>query len=114
MTWKQLQKYLQERLVLIGLTFIDSNGEVIEQYQTHGIIQELTDDGIFRILRKDGTVFQMPYDKDTIKQAAKGEYRERSTGVIVKDPDFIMTWEIIVGAGDDLEPVKKYGDVPVD
>ena len=114
MNWEQLQKSLQQKLILIGLTFIDENGKLIEQYQTHGLIMELTDDGILKIERKDRAIFQMPYDKDAIKKAAKGEYREKLTGAIVKDPDFMMTWEIVVGAGDNLESVKKYGYVPVD
>jgi hypothetical protein len=114
MTWKQLQEFLKGKTFLIGLTFVDQHGKLIEQYQTHGMVLALTDEGLFKIERSDGSIFQMPYDKDTIGTAKKGEYRERSTGVIVKDPDFIMTWEITTGDNDNLEDVKKHGYIPAD
>ncbi len=114
MTWEQLQEYLKGKTFLIGLTFIDKNGDLIEQYQTHGTVSELTNDGLFKIKRNDGSIFQMPYDKDTIKKADKGEYRERATGEIVKDPDFIMTWEITTTADGNLEETKRHGYIPAD
>ncbi len=112
MTYQQLQEYLQGKSFLIGLTFIDNEGELIEQYQTHGIVSELTNDGLFKIERNDNSIFQMPYDKDTIKKADKGEYRLRATKEVVIDPDFIMTWEIITNGNDNLEQTKKHGYIP--
>jgi hypothetical protein len=112
MTYKQLQKDLQGKVILIGLTFIDNEGELIEQYQTHGIVSELTSDGLIKIERKDNTIFQMPYDKDTIKKAEKGEYRLRTTKEVIIDPDFLMTWEICTNGNDILEQTKKYGYIP--
>ena len=114
MTWEQLQVYLNGKIFLIGLTFIDRDGKLIEQYQTHGVVTELTDDGLFKIKRKDSSIFQMPYDPDTISKAGKGEYREKGTGEIVKDPDFIMTWEITTIDGDNLENTKQNGYIPGD
>ena len=114
MTWEQLQAYLKDKMFLIGLTFIDQSGQLIEQYQTHGTVLELTDDGLFKIERKGNSIFQIPYDKDSIKKADKGEYREKGTGTIVKDPDFIMTWEITTFENDNLEDIKKHGYIPGD
>jgi hypothetical protein len=114
MTWEQLQLYLKGKIFLIGLTFVDQDGQSIEQYQTHGIVLELADDGLFKIERKDQSIFQMPYDKDTIRKADKGEYREKGTGEIVKNPDFIMTWEIIAIENDHLEDIKEHGYIPRD
>ena len=112
MTYEQLQEFLRGKVFLIGLTFIDNEGELIEQYQTHGIVSELTDDGLIRIKRKDNSIFQMPYDKDTINKADKGEYRLRATKEVVIDPDFLMTWEISTSGNDDLEKTKMYGYIP--
>jgi len=112
MTWEQLREYLKGKTFLIGLTFLNKNGDLIEQFQTHGTVSELTDDGLLRIKRNDGSIFQMPYNKDTIQQADKGEYRERTTGDIVKDPNFIMTWEITTTNDDNLEETKKHGYIP--
>jgi hypothetical protein len=112
MTYKQLQEYLKGKTFLIGLTFIDKEDKLIEQYQTHGTVSELTNDGLIKIERKDKTIFQMPYDKETINKAEKGEYKLRATKEVVIDPDFIMTWEISTNGNDDLEKTKMYGYIP--
>ena len=110
--FEQLQNFLKGKVFLIGLTFVDKGGELIEQYQTHGTVEKLTDDGILRIRRSDGSIFQMPYDKDTIQKTEEIEYREKTTEVIIKNPDYLMTWEIVTDRGDDLEDVKSLGYVP--
>ena len=112
MTYEQLQEYLKGKVFLIGLTFIDKEGELIEQYQTHGIVSELTNDGLIRLKRKEETIFQMPYYKENIKKAEKGEYKLRATKEIVIDPDFLMTWEINTNSNDNLEKTKIYGYIP--
>ncbi|MDQ2773258.1 MAG: hypothetical protein M3Y54_22460 [Bacteroidota bacterium] len=114
MTWEELKAYLKGKYFLIGLTFINEDGRLIEQYQTNGFVQELADDGLLKIIRNDGGIFQIPYDKDTIRQAEKGEYREKATGQIIKDPDFMMTWQIVTEENDDLEEIKKHGHIPAD
>ena len=71
-----------------------------------------TDNGLIRIIRKDNSIFQIPYGKDTIYKADKGEYRLRATKEVVIDPDFLMTWEISTNGNDDLEEMKMYGYIP--
>ena len=112
MTWRQFQHYLKGKVFLIGLTFTDKEGKVIERYQTHGTVKRLTNDGIFKIRRDDHSIFQIPYEKETIRLAKDGKYREKSTGEIVEDPDFIMTWEIVTDRADELEHVKRFGYIP--
>lgn len=112
MDLNEIEVSLKGKVFLIGLTIINNNHEVVEQYQTHGIFHQLTDSGLIRIKRKDGSIFQLPYDNDAIKSLEKGEYRERSTGEIIKDPDFLMTWEIRISDGEDTEVIKKHGYIP--
>jgi hypothetical protein len=109
MTWEQLQKFLKAKVFLIGLTFIDQDEKIIEQYQTSGTLFELSDSGLLRFTRRDGSIFQMPYDKDTIKKAVAGEYREKSTGDIIVNPDYITTWEIKVKHSEDISEIKQRG-----
>ncbi len=109
MTWEELQKFIKGKRFLIGLTFIDADGKVIEQYQTNGIVDQLSDNGVFDIVRNNGSLFQIPYDKDAIRKAEKGEYREKATGQIITNPDFILTWEIVTEETDDLDEIKKHG-----
>ena len=111
MTWKQLREHLVGKKFLVGLTFLDKYGDCVEQFQTHGIVDELTDEGLFRIKRKDNSIFQMPYDQDSIQKAEDMEYRETGTGEIILNPDFIMTWEIITSENDNLDEIKRIGVV---
>ncbi len=113
MTWRQLRNYLKGKVVLVGLTFIDQEGKVIERYQTHGTIAKLTIDGFFKIIRDDNSVFRIPYLKETIKKAKEGKYREVSTGETIENPDLIMTWKVKTSDHTDLEEIKRYGYMPV-
>lgn len=113
MTWRELRNHLKGKVFLIGLTFIDEQGEIMEQYQTHGTVSKLTVDGFFKIVREDHSIFTIPYDKDTIRKAKEGEYREKTTGEIITNPDYIMTWEIKTNQTDDLEDIKKRGYTPI-
>lgn len=109
MTWEELQEYLKGKMFMIGLSFIDKDGQLIEQHQTHGTVLELTNDGLFRIKQDDNSIFQIPYDKETIEKAKNSEYKEKRTGKIVINPDFITTWEITVTDADNVDKIKKHG-----
>lgn len=113
MNWRQLRNYLKGKVVLVGLTFIDQEGKIIERYQTHGTIAKLTIDGFFKIIREDNSVFRIPYLKETIKKAKEGKYREVSTGETIENPDFIMTWKVKTSDHTDLEEIKRHGYMPV-
>jgi hypothetical protein len=112
MTWEEFQKFIKGKVFLIGLTFVDSDEQLIEQYQTSGTVEKLDDSGIFKFRRLDGSIFQLPYDQETINEAYEGEYRERETGNIITNPDFITTWKIVVNNADNLEEMKLNGYNP--
>jgi hypothetical protein len=80
--------------LLIGLTYVTYSGELIEQKQLHGIVEQISrEDGI--VLRlPDGSTHRLPPDLRGIQQAPPGTYRLRSTGEEVHDPDFLYTWTI--------------------
>ena len=112
MTWEEFQMFLKGKIFLIGLTFVDQDEKLIEQYQTSGTVNELTDDGLLIFKRADGSLFQLPFDKETIREAPKGEYREKSTGNVIVNPDYITTWEIKVDSTDNLDEMKREGYIP--
>ena len=112
MTFQKLQKHLQNKIVLIGLSFSDENGEFIENYQTHGSIKELREDGILTIIKRDGNIFQLPYDPDNITKAPKGDYKEKSTGLVITNPDFLIQWEISLKDEKNLNTIKEVGYKP--
>jgi hypothetical protein len=100
-TWDESQgKGLLGKYVLIGLTFTDAEGNVLEQAQRHGIVERAeADAGVEIRLRSpgrawDGELYRLPPDLRAFSPARPGIYHLRSTGEDVEDPDFTATWEI--------------------
>ena len=81
------------KTILVGITFYDKNGEFVEQSQRCGEIVSINESTIF-IKQKDGEEFGIPNDPTAIETANPGEYRLRSTGEVVENPDFISTWNV--------------------
>lgn len=79
--------------ILVGVTFVDSEGELIEQRQVHGRIRciDPTDGMVIAIHDSDETLV-LPPDLSSVRAAPRGEYRLRSTGEVVIDPDLLCTW----------------------
>jgi hypothetical protein len=88
--------------VLIGVTRISSNGSV-EQDQYVGVA-EIEDRGTFCLVNvdcTDGETRSYPFDVRAIERANPGEYRLRSSGEIIRNPDFLMKWEVSQGSEDE-------------
>ena len=109
MNWNELQKSLKDKIFLIGITFINENEDVIENYQTSGKVLELTDDGMITFLRENKSDFQIPYDERAIMKAEKGDYKEKSTGKIIVNPDYISRWKIEVKDHFRIDEIKEVG-----
>jgi hypothetical protein len=79
--------------VLVGLTYLDAEGEVEEQEQFHGVIVEGggPDEGVTLKRADTGEVVTLP---PGLEPAEPGEYTLRSSGETVVDPDFVATWTI--------------------
>ena len=84
-----LEALLGKRL-LVGISYVKANGEVDEEVQFVGTVTSV--DPLVAIDRGDGRTFTLPPDPDAFERAAPGEYRLRSTGEVVIDPDFVSTW----------------------
>lgn len=110
-SWEDLHHLLQGCTLLIGITFVDEGGNVVEQFQTHGVFEALSSDHVMGIRRADGSLFHLPYEPTTIVEAAPGDYRERSTGVVVTDPDYLVRWTITVNPHlpQTREEIKRQG-----
>ena len=81
------------KTILIGLTYYTANNEFIEQNQYWGKVVESNENRIL-VKLNDGEIFRLPPDLSSTQIAAPGEYRLRSTGEIVVNPDYLTTWNI--------------------
>ena len=79
------------KVMLIGLTYYTHDDVFIEQRQYWGTVTESNEKTIC-VKQKNGEVFTLPPDLRSTKSAPPGEYRLRSTGEVIVDPDFITTW----------------------
>lgn len=83
--------------VLVGVAYHDHKDKFLEQRQLHGIIVSADARQGFAIeLRgqRSGETFWLPPDLRPFEAARPGEYRLRSTGEVVADPDLLCTWII--------------------
>lgn len=81
------------KVLLVGITYYTHDNEYIEQKQFYGTVTE-ANKTLIRVKQKDGTDFTLPPDLSSTKRARKGEYKLRSTGEIVIDPDYLTTWNL--------------------
>jgi hypothetical protein len=81
--------------VLVGLTFERASGEAIAQVQLHGEITHVDAHHGIRLRRAGtGELFWLPPDLGALEKAQPGEYRLRSTGEVLVDPDLLSIWTI--------------------
>jgi hypothetical protein len=80
--------------VIIGLTYYDHNDTFLEQVQLHGDIVRFDQAEAVVRLSSTGELFILPPDPSAFVEAAPGEYRLRSTGEVIVDPDLTSSWTI--------------------
>ncbi len=85
--------------VLVGMTYVDNDGEPIEQRQKHGVVVRADDEGVYVRQSGSGEEFWLPPHRASFQEAEKGEYQLRETGEVVVDPDLLATWTIRPGPG---------------
>lgn len=94
---KTFAKKLLGKSILIGVSVIDSEGNCESQQQMHGLVKSASEtDGILILLNGCflGNEWKMPPDTSCINVAEPGEYNLKATGEVIKNPDFLCTWEV--------------------
>jgi len=97
------------KLVIIGISFYDSNENLIEIFQTHGIVEKTEDSQILQIRKNDNGIFQLPFYPETIQEAPSGEYSEKSSSTIITKPDYMILWDLSVKDQEIIDKVKEFG-----
>jgi hypothetical protein len=92
-----LAKELPGKLILVGLTYFESDGSCVEQQQFFGRVTSAHErTGILLDLegQRAGEKYNLPPDMRSLFEADPGEYRLRTTGETVTDPDFTVTFAL--------------------
>lgn len=82
------------KVLLIGVTLLDKNENVLEQIQVFGPIKRIDGNGVVIKRNVSGADLVIPPDFENIHKAKTGEYKLRSTGEVVIDPDFVSSWTV--------------------
>jgi hypothetical protein len=99
---------LLDKILLIGITVLDNNDELITQIQVYGPVIKSNADGIVICRNQTQKEFTIPPDFDNVSEAQPGEYKLRSTGEIIIDPDYLSSWTVRCSSKDQ---VKQYSEV---
>lgn len=100
---------LIDKILLIGITVLDEKDEIISQVQVYGPIIRVTDDLI--VIRRNETQaeFTIPAYLDNVKEAKPHEYKLRTTGEIVTNPDYLSSWTVHFDSEEQVEEYAKVG-----
>jgi hypothetical protein len=97
--WDQSEAdWLVGKTILVGITRVAADratiksqgqyhGKIVRADRSSGIVIEC--DGVW-----SGTTVTLPPHTGAIHPADPGEYRLRSTGEVIKNPDVLTTWSI--------------------
>ena len=81
--------------VLVGVTALDHKGKLVEHKQFYGKVTQADPREGFRVEllgEAEGRVEWLPPDTRPFQKARPGEYRLKSTGEVVVDPDYTAMW----------------------
>lgn len=82
--------------ILIGVTYLDSKGNFIEQEQMHGVLKAASPQGISITLKgsRNGQSWNMPPSLDVISLAQPGIYTLKETSEAIENPNLLAAWTI--------------------
>lgn len=88
--------------VLIGLSYYDHEGTLIDRTEMYGTVLSVNPDSIKVELegKHKGENISLPRNLRAFKKAEQGTYTLHSTGEEVVNPDYTTTWNVIKKAPD--------------
>ena len=80
------------KYALVGVTYVDADGSVRKQIQIHGRITAVAETAVTMLLNGSEEVFTLPPILAAFEPAQPGEFRLRSTGEVVVNPDLLASF----------------------
>jgi hypothetical protein len=82
------------KTVLIGITRLDHDDELIEKTEKFGRIVSVDQHSGIKVDVGEPELFTLPPTPENFNDARPGVYRLRSTGETIEDPDLTTIWTI--------------------
>lgn len=102
---------LLHKTILVGITYLDSNEQLLRQEQFCGIITS-SNDSVVEIKLKNSDVRRIP--NDLILDAPRGTYECVANGEIVKNPDYLASWLVKTGTDHNSPMLCRPNYAPLD
>ena len=82
--------------VLVGLSYFDNHGNLLEQRQLGGTVIETDQQKGIAIKRAGNTedYFVLPASLVCWFHSPAGDFRDSDTGELISNPDYLVTWDI--------------------
>ena len=83
------------KVVLAGVSFCDSDGQVLDDQQFFGTVLRINaQEGLVIASGVDGSEINLPPYLEQYTPADPGTYNLKSVELAVTDPDYISTWRV--------------------
>lgn len=86
-------KNILNKIILVSVKYYNSKNELINRYDFSGTVISV-DSQCISIKKTHGGIFTLPPCTSHIISLEPGEYKSSSTGEIIKDPDFYISWNL--------------------
>jgi hypothetical protein len=90
---QQLRGLIGHRL-LVGITFLDGEGQVTAAQQFCGQVLEVSDGVVVVDRPGEDEPAVLPADAAAYRRAEAGKYKLTGTGETILNPEYICTWQI--------------------
>ncbi|KLV02333.1 hypothetical protein ABT56_21515 [Photobacterium aquae] len=93
------------KVLLVGITAVNKNQQVIETGQVAGTVMAIDKNVIAILGGAKNDIYTIPADLASVHKAQSGEYYLHSTGEVIVDPDYFTIWTVTI---DDKERMALY------
>ncbi|NJA06668.1 hypothetical protein HC024_13190 [Methylococcaceae bacterium WWC4] len=94
-------KEMVGKYVLIGVTRLDANRQVLSTEEIHGEVLRVSAEEGLVISQCDGSEFSLPPLLDCYQRADEGVYTLRSGNEKITNPDYLATFNVTATEDDD-------------
>jgi len=95
---QSVAKQMLNKTIITGITYMNEEDELVERKQFFGTIVRINEkEGVVIKLANSSEEISVPPQLDNIEKAKPGEYRLKSTGEVIVDPDYLITLTSVAG-----------------
>lgn len=106
---------LLKKTCLIGVTYVDTNGDTLKEAQYAGTVIEVDAEEGIKVklmavegLTKEAPNFHLPPSLDAWFVAPKGHFKNAEFKIDIENPDYFVTWDVVKKKDDTEEGQQEW------